>query len=73
MITDPTGVTLIPGNNGRDCFGNGEHTDSNGHLIECCCDECSYYLCCCPDPRIEPSVWPDGCKTCAETDCPHAR
>ena len=48
MIIDVTGITLTPGNNGDDCLGNGEHTDENGFPIECCCDECDYYLECFP-------------------------
>ena len=48
MIIDITGIILTPGNGGNDCLGNGEHTDENGNLIECCCDECDYYLECYP-------------------------
>ncbi len=44
MIIDITGVVLTPGNFGKDCFGNGEHIDEKGNLIECCCDECDYML-----------------------------
>ena len=44
MIVDVTGTELIPGNFGRDCPGNGEHRN-----IECCCEECNYYLRCFPD------------------------
>ena len=36
MIIDVTGIELIPGNNGEDCPGNGEHIDNNGKVIECC-------------------------------------
>ena len=43
---DITGIELIPGNGGKDCPGNGEHTDKNGHLIECCCDECDFAILC---------------------------
>ena len=39
MIVDVTGVVLIPGNQGRDCPGNGNQPN-----IECCCDECDYML-----------------------------
>ena len=46
MIIDVTGIILTPGNNGKDCEGNGEHRGSFGNLIECCCEECDYYLCC---------------------------
>lgn len=48
MITDITGITLTPSNKGKNCLGNGEHTDKNENLIECCCDECDYYLRCFP-------------------------
>lgn len=37
---------LKPGNLGRDCLYNGEHLNKRGKLIECCCDECDYMLCC---------------------------
>lgn len=49
MFTDITGIVLTPGNEGKDCLGNGEHTDENNNLIECCCDECNYYLDCFPN------------------------
>lgn len=49
MIIDITGIILTPGNNGDNCFGKGEHTDKNGNLIECCCDECDYFLECFPE------------------------
>lgn len=39
-------VDIMPGNEGRDCLGNGETLDENGDLIECCCDECDYLMCC---------------------------
>ena len=41
---DPTGVKLTPSWHGKDCLGNGEHPG-----IECCCDECAWYLECWPD------------------------
>lgn len=41
---DPTGITLTPSPYGRDCKGNGEWPG-----VECCCDECDYYLVCFPD------------------------
>lgn len=44
MYIDITGIELIPGNGGKDCPGNGEHTDENGNLIECCCDECDFAI-----------------------------
>ena len=46
MIIDITGIELTPGNGGKDCLGNGEHVDEKGNLIECCCDECDYLICC---------------------------
>lgn len=49
MIIDVTGTVLTPGNKGMDCDGDGEHKDKNGKLIECCCDECNYYLECFPE------------------------
>lgn len=62
MIIDVTGIELTPGNNGEDCKGNGKHLDENGNLIECCCDECNYLLCC-----ISNDV---NCMVCLEMDCP---
>ena len=53
MIIDITGIELIPGNSGKDCPGNGEHYDENGELIECCCDECDFYLCCIGEEEYE--------------------
>ena len=41
-----TGIELTPGNGGENCKGNGKHKDENGKIIECCCDECDYLLCC---------------------------
>ena len=61
MIIDVTGIELTPGNNGEDCKGNGKHFDDNGNLIECCCDECNYLLCCTSDNV--------NCSECTETDC----
>lgn len=49
MIIDITGIILTPGNEGNNCLGNEEHKDKNGNLIECCCDECDYYLECFPN------------------------
>lgn len=66
MIIDVTGTELIPGNNGKDCPGNGEHIDENGDIIECCCDECDYMLCCI-ETHIE-----TACKNCSDYRCPRA-
>lgn len=41
MLLDVTGTPLVPGNEGKDCPGNG--TDPR---YECCCDECDYMLDC---------------------------
>lgn len=43
---DVTGIILTPGSGGRDSAGNGEHVNKRGKVIECCCDECDYLLCC---------------------------
>lgn len=43
-LIDPTGTPLTPSFHGEDCLGNGEHPG-----IECCCDNCDYYLTCFPD------------------------
>ena len=64
MIIDVTGTILTPGNNGDDCLGNGEHYDSNGELIDICCDECDYYMCCMNDADKE------KCKICLNYECP---
>lgn len=45
-IIDVTGTVLTPGNHGENCAGNGEHIDENAKIIECCCDECNYFLEC---------------------------
>lgn len=66
MIIDVTGTILIPGNNGKDCPGNGETKDDNGEIIECCCDECDYFLCCFEERSV------NDCKNCLDPDCPHS-
>ncbi len=65
MIIHPTGVELIPGNQGEDCPGNGKQTDENGNLIERCCDECDYAMCC-----LIP--FHGRCKYCFDEKCPRA-
>lgn len=67
MILDVTGVELIPGNNGENCPGNGKQVNSLGLPIECCCDECDYFLCCL-ETHTE-----DACKECSDHNCPHAK
>lgn len=48
MIIDITGTILTPSTGGTDCLGNGLHKDAQGMTIECCCDECGYFLLCFP-------------------------
>ena len=45
-IKDITGTVLTPSFHGEKCLGNGDHPG-----VECCCDECDYYLECFPDWR----------------------
>lgn len=59
MLIDVTGTILTPGNLGRDCLGNGTHTE-----IECCCDECDFMKCCSEDHN------PDDCLLCKIINCP---
>ena len=63
MIIDVTGVVLTPGNHGVDCLGNGAHFDADGAAVECCCDECDYWMCCYEYCR---------CDGCADAYCPRA-
>ena len=65
MIADPTGVMLVPGNHGKDCPGNGQHTDDAGNALECCCDECDYWQCCAEDAS-------PLCHFCHDAVCPRA-
>ena len=66
FIIDSTGVIITPGNQGRDCKGNGMSFDKEGKIIECCCDECDYALCC------EETNWKEACKSCYDEYCPHS-
>ncbi len=66
VIIDVTGIRLTPGNNGRDCAGNGEHRDIFGNIIECCCDECDYLLCCMEDNLLY------SCISCDNKECPRS-
>ncbi len=63
MIIDITGIELTPGNNGRDCKGNGQHLDENGCIIKCCCDECDYLICCLSDDSV-------NYNECTDNNCP---
>lgn len=65
MIIDITGIELTPGNEGIDCLGDGNHFDSNGDRIECCCNECDYLICCTNKHSIV------QCKRCTDKNCPH--
>ncbi len=64
MIIDITGIELTPGNAGKDCLGNGEHTHNNGVIIECCCEECDYLICC------TELKWKKRCANCEDSLCP---
>ena len=64
MILDVTGIQLIPGNKGADGPGNGEYIDSSGRIVECCCDECDYMMCCSEIHREE------VCNICTDYACP---
>lgn len=43
-LIDPTGIKLTPSWHGKECLGNGENPG-----IECCCDECAFFLECWPE------------------------
>ena len=64
MIKDITGIILFPGNQGINCKGNGLHRDSKGRLIECCCDECDYLICC------TTKDYKSLCALCEDKLCP---
>ena len=63
MIEDVTGIILTPSDGGENCLGNGEHADKNNNLIECCCDECDYYLLCFPKLKVKEKST-DDCRNC---------
>lgn len=53
---DPcSGIRLCPSFHGQNCLGNGNHPE-----LECCCDECDYFLVCFPEWSME--EWDDGNK-----------
>jgi len=64
MIRDITGTILTPGNFGKDCLGDGRHYDKKGKLIECCCEDCGYLLCCTSEFSEA------DCKRCKHRRCP---
>ena len=67
MIIDITGVELIPGNGGKHCKGNGLFVDSSGKIIECCCEECDYLLCCMGSHDSK------KCEECLDRKCPNVK
>ena len=67
MIIDVTGTLLTPGNSGKNCKGNGTHLNLFGKLIPCCCDECSYLMCC-----LENFDYKE-CENCNVQGCPHLK
>ncbi len=52
-------IKLMPGNEGKDCPGNGTVPG-----IECQCDECDYLMCCVPEYSR------GGCEDCNIAYCP---
>ena len=62
MIKDITGTVLVPGDLGQDCPGNGKDPE-----IECCCEECDYFLCCFD------GTYPICCQKCTESNCPRVQ
>lgn len=68
IIDEYTGIELVPGNNGEDCYGNGLHIDDDGRLIECCCNECNYGLCCVDDMCVNCTIPKSECPRDEEYD-----
>ena len=64
MIIDVSGIVLFPGNNGKNCKGNGKHKDFKGKILECCCDECDYLICC------TTKNYKALCLDCDDKNCP---
>ncbi|MBQ7836365.1 MAG: hypothetical protein IJ389_03835 [Clostridia bacterium] len=62
MITDVAKLSISPGNKGEDCIGNGNYIDEKGNMIEYCCDECEFLLCCVVDNP--------HCEICKNMNCP---
>ena len=67
MIIDGTGTILTPGNYRNACKGNGEHLNRIGKVIECCCDECDYMMCCLEGHSA------DECANCIDNVCPNVQ
>lgn len=72
MIIDVTGIELTPGNGGENCLGNGLHKDKDGNYLECCCDECNYFLCCFESFYPFDAKIPTNCDSCTNIYCPHS-
>lgn len=66
MVTDVTGIELIPGNCGENCPGNGEHLNKDGNITECCCNECDYLMCCLKEHSMA------ECTKCTDNECPNS-
>ena len=62
VIVDKSKIEEMPGNSGKDCLGNGTHTDKSGNII-CLCDDCDYLMCCLPEYGFE-------CEECTVLYCP---
>lgn len=62
MIVEENEMKLFPGNEGKDCPGNGTNVDKNGKII-CLCDECDYMMCCFPEYGGE------ECEICPDNEC----
>ena len=60
-VIDVTGIELTPGEPDV-CLGNGEQG------LECCCDECDYYLLCFPE--FDPENTEDLDKVLEKYDSP---
>ena len=54
---------LIPGNNGKNCDGNGLHKTKNSISIKCRCEKCGYKACCAEGQ----------CKKCKLENCPRKK
>lgn len=61
MVVDITGTVLIPGEQGKNCPGNGQDPS-----VECCCNECDYMICCFGNPNMQ------QCLICNDPECPHS-
>ena len=67
IIVVISGIVLIPGHGGKECMGNGKHKTKNGNVIECCCEECDYLMCCSEDFDST------KCALCTDINCPNSK